>query len=281
MITAGPTNGSDLRSSQTKQNEPLNRNLYRPYNTQSNPNQWNACGGGYQDRNWKQKKRAQSSYFSDSEAANQQQEEKVSEETYHKEGINEEQQENQQTGVEDQIETYYQDEFGYHVGTTLLPSSKAYSCRRCSSIFPSNNKLHSHLRKCSHLKRPSYQTEVKAATLASEAFFTDIPIIKSVATANKPNGLAFQSWHFATFAARIDQRGPLEHLCADTGCTMSLIDRKFLKLTAPHVSINQCEREIMVRGIRSCTHQCNKYAIVTIFIPGQTDGRPAVASLTH
>ena len=37
----------------------------------------------------------------------------------------------------------------------------------------------------------------------------------------------------------------------------------------------------MVRGIRSRTHQYNKYAIVTIFIPGQTDGRPAVASLTH
>ena len=193
MITAGPANGSDSRSSQTKQNEPSNRNPYRPYNIRSNPNQWNARGGGYQDRNWKQKGRAQSSYFSDSEAANHQQEEEISEETYHKEGMNGEQQEDQQTGAEDQTETYYQNEFGYHVGTTLLPSSKSYSCRRCSSIFPSNNKLHSHLRKCSHDQRLSYQAEVKAATLASKAFFADIPIIKSVAIANKPNSLAFRS----------------------------------------------------------------------------------------
>lgn len=62
---------------------------------------------------------------------------------------------------------------------------------------------------------------------------------------------------------------------------MSLIDRDFLQKSLPDIQICRSNAEITVRGIGAHTHQCSKYATVTIYIPGTIDGKQALASITH
>ena len=83
------------------------------------------------------------------------------------------------------------------------------------------------------------------------------------------------------FTARLSQQGPDYNVCGDTGCTMSLIDRAFLQLRLPGIKIKQSDAELSVRGIGSRTHKCSKYVVITLFIPGTVNGKPALASITH
>ena len=62
---------------------------------------------------------------------------------------------------------------------------------------------------------------------------------------------------------------------------MSLVDRVFLQQNASGIKISQCKAEVTVRGIRQQIHQCSKHVVITLFIPGKVNGKPALASITH
>ena len=122
-----------------------------------------------------------------------------------------------------------------------MPEVKAYRCRRCNEELSSNNKLHRHILQCEGRKGQ----KARKATIANHAdSATDIEpvkhpiLIKSSRTEMLEPGYAFRSWHYAAIKAGFfDPAEAIYDLVADIGCTMFLIDKKFLVEASPNTMI--------------------------------------------
>lgn len=234
----------------------------------------------------------------------QEEEPSTLEETYHREdttGRIDDKKTQSASGMQDN--GYYHDQFRYHLRTTIMPpASEARQCKICYAIFTFNNKLHAHLKCCCHRKLAPHKSipktlitqsaylegtpTTKAAPIGSTPLtkatrIGGIPVIESSAEKDILNSLAFCSWHFATFQARLTPDGPKDKLCANTGCTMSLINCAFLHSGTPGVQIKKCDVNITVCRIGTPTHQCNKYATLNLLIPRMVNGKPVLANITH
>ena len=61
-----------------------------------------------------------------------------------------------------------------------------------------------------------------------DVHFAGVKVIESDATQIKEPGHKFRRWQYATIRVTLRENGTLEPVCVDSGCTMSLVDRKFL-----------------------------------------------------
>lgn len=52
-----------------------------------------------------------------------------------------------------------------------------------------------------------------------------------------------------------------DELCFDTGCSITLVDRAWLKQVLPDKEVRRMASPIMVRGLGSNKHQTSEYAI--------------------
>lgn len=78
---------------------------------------------------------------------------------------------------------------------------------------------------------------------------------------------------------RLRDNGAISQVCLDSRCTMTLIDRQFLKDNLPDLPIQKVEAPITVRGIGSMTHKAADYVKLDIYIPGRLNGKPVLAHL--
>jgi len=62
-----------------------------------------------------------------------------------------------------------------------------------------------------------------------------------------------------------------EVVCLDIGCTMTIIDRAFLKANRPDCEIHRIDVSLSLRGIGSKTYQSNEYVVIPFYIPGYID----------
>ena len=166
---------------------------------------------------------------------------------------------------------------GYFVGTPPL-HSRAYTCRKCSEEFKSNNKLHAHVRRCK-VKPKSALEETSAMKAADESEAT---VIKSTAADDCP-GHGFRSWRYSTIEASIGSSKKLTGVCVDTGCGGSMGDRSFLAEEIPDYQklVKQRTDPIRVRGIGNAMLESREYLPVDFSIPGELNGKPAVATFTR
>ena len=164
----------------------------------------------------------------------------------------------------------------FFVGTPPL-HTRGYTCRRCSEEFPSNKKLHVHLRQC----KTKPKTEVPSTMNAEDD--TEPTIIKSTAAAVSHHGHGFRSWRYATIEASIGSSKKLTGICVDTGCGGSMGDRSFLAEEIPDYQklVKQSTDPIRVRGIGNAVLDSKEYLPVEFRIPGEVNGKPAVASFTR
>ena len=63
--------------------------------------------------------------------------------------------------------------------------------------------------------------------------------------------------------------GLLFELCFDTGCTMSLIDRKFLRENHPDAEIKKMPTPMTVKGIGTKRHEASEYVRIKMYLPGK------------
>ncbi len=62
-----------------------------------------------------------------------------------------------------------------------------------------------------------------------------------------------------------------EAVCLDTGYTMTIIDRAFLKANRSDCEIHRIDVSLSLRGIGSKTYQSNEYVVIPFYIPGYID----------
>ena len=157
--------------------------------------------------------------------------------------------------------------------------ARSITCRRCQASFSSKNLLHKHLREdhCA-TSQPSKEAHVHFAQ-ATE-------IIKSSASDNSavnarvPQHI-LRLYHYLRAKIKLSPRAIAELVCWDTGCSVTLIDRAFLKSQLPKHTILRKASPLVVRGIGSNKHTTAEYVNLEIHIPGRhaTDGRPVEALL--
>ena len=167
--------------------------------------------------------------------------------------------EEHQDNSDDSVEAYFS-----------INSHPKFICKRCSINFDSNNQLHRHLRAGRCTTKP-------VSFIKTESSNPLLSVIRSTAVdppSTQP-GYSFRGWRYATAEAYIGFiEGPTMSICLDTGCTMSLVDRSFLKDRCPQIKIHTMSSPMEVRGIGLTSHSANVYARVDFYLPGK-DGRTA------
>lgn len=150
--------------------------------------------------------------------------------------------------------------------------AESISCLDCGREFSSNNRLHDHLRTECTISNHTDQTSDNE----------DRILIKSKATPIKGDGYAFRSWRYAKLRIHLQLDGPLHEICVDSGCTMSLIDKVFLRRFLPELKVRTMTSSISVRGIGSNIHRSTEYILLNFYVDGKlSSGKPATALFTR
>lgn len=175
-----------------------------------------------------------------------------------------------------------------------LPT-RAFTCRRCHAQFYSKNFLHKHVRDgCQMLQKPSPKPIVrlpkpspKPPADPDEAHinhaYGSVEVIKSTArkpTTSVPKHL-LRLYYYLRALVKLSPFAIAELVCWDTGCSVTLIDRSFLRTQLPEHKILEKDSPLVVRGIGSNKHTTAEYVNLDIYVPGhhETDGRPVEALL--
>ena len=205
----------------------------------------------------------------------------------------------------------------YFGAATLSSTSQVTQCKNCLTAFKSKNQLHQHLgnsgrgRKATKsscqgfLPKPSAepslprpQSALKPSAAAPGSRMNDpgrgsaypaaatpfsLPIIKSTSSSEKEvgSGHAFRQYHYATVDIQLtpEQPEPTKG-CADSGCSVTLVDRAFLKSLLPDCEIRTMSTPITVRGLGSNLHQTAEYAIVPLYFQGTDSEGSKVLAMT-
>ena len=98
---------------------------------------------------------------------------------------------------------------------------------------------------------------------------SQLKVIESSTTQSTSPWLVFRSWKFAIAKAYFHpSKRNVESICIDSGCTMSLIDRQFLRKVSPEAQIKSVT-PITVRGLGTNVHQCSEFVMLDLFLPGK------------
>ena len=188
-----------------------------------------------------------------------------------------------------------EEHFAGHVD--ILPLTKR-TCRNCSSIFSSGNLLHKHLRgkDCSkkhtietHQSDQARQLSQAAVLKPTRSYFALLDTCESVKRYNirkRPapsqigDGKVFRKFHYATCRALLSLNSVLEQICLDSGCTMTIGDREWIKKLRPDLEIHRMKDPITVRGIGTAKYPTDEYVILNIYIPGLVNGKIEVVQIT-
>lgn len=152
-------------------------------------------------------------------------------------------------------------------------TSKSIACRLCKQSFSSNNLLHKHLRECkkaSSTKEDAGQVP-QPLQFPTEVEAFSIQVIESAAKDKPTPRYAFRGYRFTTVKVSITYQGRLYEYYFDTGYTMSLINRAFLKQIIIEgdiqIEIKRMASPIKVRGLGTKEHDAHEYTIVPMYIP--------------
>jgi hypothetical protein len=189
-------------------------------------------------------------------------------------------------GEENEVwESYNQSQDPYHEDYKPLVNFMSVSyhvqCTRCRETFPSNNKLHKHLRsKCSgdHEKKQVRNSPkvVTAHALAATVIESDMNAKLDVVT-----GYRFRTYHFVTAEIRFSPDTNETQVCLDTGCSVTLIDRLGLESVLPDIEIRTIATPISVSGSGLNKQMSASYVILPIYFAGTKKGKPAIAKFTR
>jgi hypothetical protein len=142
---------------------------------------------------------------------------------------------------------------------------KEVTCKKCKKSFPSNNQLHKHVREDNY-KRPGILKSKNQATVESDTeettekssvvtpvslALTAIPVVESAVDSKSDigTGFGFRNWHFVTVMFKFSVKGATHKVCMDTGCSVTLIDRKWLLTNRPDILLRIMSKPLLIRGI--------------------------------
>ena len=200
-------------------------------------------------------------------------------------------------------------DFGQRVPTveaslaiTIVGESKE-SCLTCHAQFNSGNLLHQHLAEANHAVPSPKNRDIEVSSVVSkEPESAEITIENSDTASSvetqmflqpmqmfqlsplqppvEATGYAFREWQYAACDVSFQRHGPKKRICLDSGCTMTLGDRAFLKdnIWSFENNIKKTSSPIPVRGLGNKVHYSSEYFVVDMYFQGVSND---VSSTAH
>ncbi len=153
--------------------------------------------------------------------------------------------------------------------------ARTFDCRKCKAVFPSNNQLHKHVRqtRCEKPRTADFLTTDEPTA----NHVMDIPILESTVDSSKDigTGFGFRGWTYAKALIALSIKGNEAQVCLDTGCSVTLADRSFIKIHGAHYTIRRMATPLNVRGLGTNKHETSEYIIASIYFAGKNpQGKP-------
>ena len=137
--------------------------------------------------------------------------------------------------------------------------------RNCQAVFQSNNQLHRHLKNCQGAKSTA---ATKVSSIAEEdQGLKAARVIKSSASDVVVDGYGFRGYRYATAFAALSPTGDKYKLYLDSGCTISLIDKKFILNHG--IPVRKIPTPMNIRGIGDRRHNASEYIKISLFFFAQ------------
>lgn len=153
-----------------------------------------------------------------------------------------------------------------------------HTCRTCSETFESKSQLFKHL-KTAHWNQTNDDSEAQAAyslnsatkdiqtEFSLNADNAELRVIESKAEKGNGTGLAFKRFTYAVLPCAFKpDMSDAKDVCTDSGCSMSMIDRRFLPEGA---QIQKLPKMVPIRGIGAQIHRTDKYVPITFYLKGE------------
>lgn len=159
------------------------------------------------------------------------------------------------------------------------------SCTHCTEQFPSNNKLHKHIREGCPAKgqkaaSPASQRPLPATTRRPPKSAHTI-VQSKVQASQLGDGNGFRSWNYLEAVIQFfPSASTSTSVCLDTGCGSTLADKDWIMSQIPRSEIKSMANPLHVRGIGAATHLSKDYIHVPFYFPGtNNDGKPVLAEI--
>lgn len=159
------------------------------------------------------------------------------------------------------------------------------SCTHCTEQFPSNNKLHKHIREGCPAKGqkaapPASQRPLPATTRWPPKSAHTI-VQSKVQASQLGDGNGFRSWNYLEAVIQFfPSASTSTSVCLDTGCGSTLADKDWIMSQIPRSEIKSMANPLHVRGIGAATHLSKDYIHIPFYFPGTSnDGKPVLAEI--
>ena len=139
-------------------------------------------------------------------------------------------------------DNHQQEQHDDDVNANHIEICPTVNCWICQQLFLSNNALHQHLQStCWALKQFKDPKKAKSATGLYAKPKKKVIIASTAPTTNDLPKYGFRIWQYTTANVQFnkDRQAKIHNVCLDTGCTITLIDRDFLKEVAPNAVIKK------------------------------------------
>ena len=130
-----------------------------------------------------------------------------------------------------------------------------HTCRRCDEKFQFNNKLHKHLKKCIAKK-------ISALHIAE----AESLIIDFKASSNANIEYSFRFWRYVKLLTCLIKGELLEKYCADSGTTMSLADKDYIKSIVSNIIEHKTFELLRIRNINVVWHDTFSYVLLNFYV---------------
>ena len=158
---------------------------------------------------------------------------------------------------------------------TALSVIPVHVCRGCQAEFKSNNLLHKHIRARECVPKASAADD-------PAAYHGSVEIIPSTAPiTDLGTGFGFRNYHFLTLFVALSAVAMAISVCMDSGCSVTLIDRAFLREQAPDIHVRTMASPISVRGIGTNHHSTSEYVLLDMYLPGRHNSKEVRAKITR
>ncbi len=86
----------------------------------------------------------------------------------------------------------------------------------------------------------------------------NLPIVQSDFTNVKFDGYGFRNWYYVIAKVKLTKKGSLNEVCLDSGYTITLINREFLRTYFLDSEIRKMVYVLKIRGIGLNVHAINE-----------------------
>jgi hypothetical protein len=162
-------------------------------------------------------------------------------------------------------DSFINDQKQFETKINFFTSTQTFKCKKCRTIFFSNNQLHKHLRKNTCIKKSLISQFKHEETIIH--LTTNISIIEFTVDFFKNIKIEFEfrDWIYVKVMISLSIKNNETQICLDTDCNVTLTNRNFIKMHEAHYFIRRMIISLNVRELKINKHEIWEYIIAIMY----------------